>query len=100
LKVSRLLGDPAAILSAPIRRHLRSPVRRPVPDSTVSPETDRAHSVGKAEGGSAICDDIELRDLLLDLQDLIGRVLTDDEIVRQLELKDPDVVTVVRERID
>jgi hypothetical protein len=100
LKVSRLLGDPAAILSAPIRRHLRSPVRRPVPDSRISPQTDRTHAVGMAEAGSAIRDDIEHVDLLLDLQELIGRGLSDDEIARHLELSDPKVVAFVREQVD
>lgn len=98
LKASELLGGAAAAFSAPVLHHLRSPARRPVPDSRVSPRTDEDHPVGMAEAGSAIRDDIEQVDLLMDLQDLIGRGLSDEEIAHRLELKDPGAVAYFRSR--
>ena len=100
LKASELLGGAAATLSAPVLHHLRSPARRPVPDSRISPRTDKDHPVGMTEGGSAIRDPIEQVDLLMDLRDLIGRGLSDAEIAHRLELKDPGEVAYFRSRAE
>jgi hypothetical protein len=100
LKCSELLGGPAAKLAAPVRHHHRSRTPRPVPESTISPQTDRAHGVGMVENGSAIYDDMEQVDLLMDMRDLIDRGLTDEEIARRLELEAPGVVAYFRSRAD
>ena len=100
LKFSELLGGLAATLSAPVLHHLRTPARRPVPDSRVSPQTDQEHTVGITEGGSPVRDDIKTIDLLIDLRDLIGRGLSDEEIAQRLDLKNPKVVAYFRLRAD
>jgi hypothetical protein len=67
LKFSALFGAPDQILAGRTHHRLRSPIPRPVPDSTVSPPTEQAHTSGTVEGESAIHDDPEYRDLLMDL---------------------------------
>jgi hypothetical protein len=99
LKYSKLIGDPAAALSAPIRRHLRSPARRPAPDSRVSPASERPHDVGLVEAGSAVGDFTDAMNLFMDLEELIERGLGDEEIAEKLDLEDPGVVASARARI-
>jgi hypothetical protein len=78
LKFNELLGGAAATLVAPILHRHRSPTRRPVLDSKVSPILDRPHGVGLVESGSAMRDPIETGDLLMDLRDLLERGLSDE----------------------
>ena len=99
LKYSQLLSDPAAILSAPMRRYLRSPAPRPVPDSRVSPAAVTPHGIGVVEAGSAVHDDFDAADLLIDLKYLINRGLADEEIAGKLDLADPGLIAQVRSRI-
>jgi hypothetical protein len=100
LKFSVWCVDPSQTLSAPIRHRLQSPVPRPTPDTRVSPEARSPHCFGTVETVSAIGDLTGQRDLLIDLRDLIGRGLDDNEIARRLEIDDPLTVACVRKRID
>jgi hypothetical protein len=100
LKFSAFWGDPIQTLSAPIRHRLQSPIRRPIPEARVSPTAHSPHLSGTVESVSAIGDGAEQRDLLIDLRDLIGRGLDDQEIARRLEIKDPLAVAFFRRRID
>jgi hypothetical protein len=100
LKLSPMGGDASQILSAPTRRHLFSPVRRPVPDSVISPSIREGNVSRTLEGGTAIFDDINYRDRLIDLRDLIARGLSDDEIAKRLEIPDPEAVAYFRTRSD
>jgi hypothetical protein len=47
-----------------------------------------------------IVDDIEFRDLLIDLRDLIGRGATNEEIAEHLKITDLRMVDQVRSRLD
>jgi hypothetical protein len=100
LKFSALCVDPSQTLSAPIQHRLKSPIGRPIPETRVSPTAHSPHLSGTVESGSAIGDDAEQRDLLIDLRDLIGRGLNDQEIARRLEIDDPLVVAYFRTRND
>jgi hypothetical protein len=62
LKFSELVGGAATALAAQILHRLRSPVRRPIPDSKVSPLSDQPHGMGLVERGSAIRDPNEYVD--------------------------------------
>jgi hypothetical protein len=99
LKYSRFLGDPAAALSAPIRRRFGTPAPRPAPDSRVSPASERPHDVGLVEAGSAVGDFTDAMNLKMDLEELIAQGLGDEEIAAKLELEDPGVVSSARARI-
>lgn len=96
LKFSRLIGDATAAYSAGTRRRLQSPVARPLPDSVVSPAGDAARTSSTVERGSAVVDNAAYTDLLIDLQDLIARGLSDGEIARRLDLDDPLLVAAFR----
>ena len=76
LKLSNIFQSPEDVLSAPMRRRLCSPVRRPVPDSVVSRPSTCDDDHGVVESGSTISDDIELVDLLLDVEELMSQVLS------------------------
>ena len=100
LKFSELLGDPAEILSAHVRHQLRSPVRRPVPDSVVTPNLNQDHTIGIVEQKSTIPHDphnYNKADLLIDLKDLIKEGLSDKEIAQKLDfgnLEDEDIAYI------
>lgn len=100
LTYGRLFGDAKAAYSAETRHRLRSPVARPVPDSVVSPVTDTTRTATTVERGSAVTDDTQFTDMMIDLRGLIARGLPDDEIARRLELDDPGLVTDFRRQGD
>jgi hypothetical protein len=83
-----LVGDPAEILAGPVKRHLQSPVARPVPESTIAPVGEQGRGGGMLEARSAVSDDLARVDLLLDLEELIQRGASDEEIAEQLGMKD------------
>jgi hypothetical protein len=93
-------GDASQILSAPVRRQLCSPVRRPVPDSVVSPSSLESPLAGAVEGSAVIENDIQFRDMLLDLRALIDEGLSDEEIAKRLEIPEPEAVAYFRSRSD
>lgn len=98
IKRSELFQDPASILSAPMRNHIRSPVRRPVPDSVVSPVSDDdATTVVEAE---SVCQDgQEATDQRLDIESMLRRGLGDDEIAARLECE-LETVEYFRDRFE
>jgi hypothetical protein len=82
-----------------MRRWLRSPVRRDVPDSVVSPESGRASTGSMVDGVSHITDDAELRDMLMDLEDLIAKGKSDEEIAREYDKFTPAEVAALRPQL-
>jgi hypothetical protein len=98
LKRSELFQDAASILSAPMRHRMRSPVRRPVPDSVVSPVSDDgATTVVETE---SVCQDgQEATDQRLDIESMLRRGLGDDTIAERLEC-DLETVEYFRVRIE
>lgn len=100
LKYAMACGDPTVVFSASTRHRLQSPVRRPVPDSVVSPPTDQAHTSGTVERISAVSDSTELTDLLIDFKEMVGRQVPDGEIARRLGFGDADAVAALRARLD
>lgn len=101
VKFSTLFQNPADALSRSVRRRLQSPVRRPVPDSVVTPRSQEGSGDGGIVNlGSAVCDDVTLVDLRLDLEDLISRGLSNEEIARRLGVDSPEAIAQVRGRLD
>lgn len=98
LKYGRLLAG-AAARPAGTRRHTRSPLPRPVPDSVVSAGGSEGAD-GVVGRGSVAHDDIGQSDLRMDLQDLIARGLSDEEIADRLDLADPSLVGAFRRTCD
>jgi DNA-binding CsgD family transcriptional regulator len=97
LKFSRLLGDPEDVFSAPIRHRFHTPVRRPVPESAIwTPPSDRL--LGPVGGAGTIPNPMDVRAVLLDLQDLFHQGHSDDEIARRLDLT-AEMVAHARDRI-
>ena len=99
LKLSTVFQDAELILSAPMRHHLSSPVRRPVPDSVVSSSSNDASTAGVVEQGSSCADDHEFVDQWLDAQELFAQGLSDEEIAERLEC-DLDTVAYFRGRFE
>jgi hypothetical protein len=93
--------DSTAVLSAPLRRRLRSPVPRPVPESMVSPrrKEDESQASGVVECGATAQDDVDLHILVMDLEELVDKGLSDEEIAEKLELANPRIVADLRSRI-
>jgi hypothetical protein len=101
LQFSTAAANPAAVSSAPLRRHFRSPAPRPVPDSTVSPvaQQHQSRASGLVESGAAVTDDFEWRDFVSDMRELIKKGFSDDLIAEKMELRDPRIVAAFRSRI-
>lgn len=100
IKFNRLLIDPRDYLSRPIRRFLRPPVPRSVPESVVAPTSREERAIGLIEGTTAVEHDFDQTDLLIDLEDFINRGLPDDEIVRRLGEEYPEEeIAYARERL-
>jgi hypothetical protein len=99
LKFSKFLGDPIVVLSDPIRHRFSSPGPKPVPESVISPATDDVSSPGIVASSATVDRDITIADLLMDLETLIDRGLSDDEVATKLELSDSGLVAYYRTRI-
>lgn len=99
LKYSALLKDPAEMLSRPIRRHMRSPVRRPVPESVVAYASQEESTLGMVEAMNVVEDDFTPNDILLDIEDFINKGLSDDEIARRLGATSPDEIAHAQIRL-
>jgi hypothetical protein len=101
LQFSTAAANPAAVSSAPLRRHFRSPAPRPVPDSTVTPvaQQHESRASGLVESGAAVTDDFEWRDFVSDMRELIKKGFSDDLIAENMELRDPRIVAAFRSRI-
>jgi hypothetical protein len=100
LKLSGLFVDAEAILAAPMRRRLASPIRREVPDSVVTPKVQRAHSTGLVENESARKDGgLESLEVLWDAEDLMARGLSDEEIAERLGVSLVEI-TYIRDRTE
>jgi hypothetical protein len=101
LQFPELCVDSTAVLSAPLRRRLRSPVPRPAPESMVSPrrKEDESQASGVVECGATARDDVDLRILVMDLEELVDKGLSDEDIADKLELSDPRSVADFRSRI-
>ncbi len=85
IKLSETFNDPAQVLSAPMRRRLTSPVRRPVPETTLGTKDQESRDVGIVESERPVRDDQQSTDFLIDLQDLYEQGLSDLEIAERLE---------------
>jgi len=94
LKLSKTLGDAATIASAPMRRRLRTSVRRDVPESVVRPPRDGSKDTGFVESRTMIVDP-EI--FLIDLKDLLAKGLSDEQVAEKLEITE-EVVRYARER--
>jgi hypothetical protein len=98
LKLSEVFVEPEILLSAPMRRRLQSPVRRPVPDTVVSPEMDQPHTSSVVERETqTVGSEQESVDLLLDAEDLIAKGLADEEVAKRLEVS-PEIIHYIRGR--
>ena len=100
LKLSELLGGSGTRRSARVRQRLQTSVDRPVPDSVICPVFDSEHSTSFVERESCIPDEIEQVDLMIDLKDLIGQGLSNEEIAERLELSNSEIVDYFRSRMD
>lgn len=94
------LGRPWGPSPAGARRPTSSPVRRPVPDTTVSHAPDDSRREGVVEQGSAVGADAGWSDLLLDLRGMVASGASDIDIARRVGRVDPGVGMAVRARID
>lgn len=99
LKRSELFQDAASILSAPMRNRMSSPVRRPVPDSVVSPVSNDAGAATVVEAESLYYDDQESTDQRLDIESMLGRGLEDHDIAKRLDC-DIETVEYFRDRVE
>jgi hypothetical protein len=101
LQFPEMSDDSTAVLSAPLRRRLLSPVRRPVPESIVSPrrKEDESRASGIVECGATAHDDVDLQTLVMDLEELVDKGLSDEEIAEKLELPDSRILADLRSRI-
>jgi len=70
LKRSEIFQSTKAILSAPMRHRMRSPVRRPVPDSVVSPVSKDEESESVIESESITRDDQVTVDRWIDAEEM------------------------------
>jgi hypothetical protein len=100
LKLSELLGDPITLLSKPIRHRFGSPGPRAVPDSVISPATDDVSTPGVVASSATVDGDIETAELLMDINSLIDRSLSDNEVAAELDLNDPGLVAYYRSKIE
>ena len=99
LKLSELFADPADVLSGPIRRHLRAPVDRPVPESVINPVSQDRGESSIIEDLSAVGNSVDASDLLLDLTALFESGLSDAEIAERMGARNPEEIAYARERV-
>jgi len=99
LKLSEVFNDPAQILSAPMRRRITSPIRRPVPETTLDSQVRGPGDVGTIEAESMICDDLRLTDFKIDLEELQERGLLEHEIAERLDCS-VDTIKYVQNRFN
>jgi hypothetical protein len=84
LKLSELGGAILGTVSR--RRPLKSPTRRPVPETIVTPAGDDSDEPGIATSGAECSDEAEYSDLLSDISSLIDLGRNDQQIVAELDL--------------
>jgi hypothetical protein len=99
LKYNPLFGATDDILSAPMRRWLQPPVTRGVPDSVISPESNIAHGVGVVERLSAEMPQQNIVELIMDFTELMTKGASDEEIGRELDIAEKELVAKMREQI-
>jgi hypothetical protein len=98
LKLSEVFVNAETIVSAPVRRRLQSPIRRPVPDSVVTPKAQKPHAVSAVEHETAYIDGGQMYvDYLMDIEELTAKGLSDQEIAQRLEV-DVKVIAYLRGR--
>jgi len=110
IKLTTLFLPPGETARVSGRRPLKSKTRRPVPETVLQPKKkgqeepneEMDHAAGLVEAGSAILDDIEALDLVMDIQALVARGLNDQQIMEKLELgsdADARLVGYLRDRL-
>jgi hypothetical protein len=94
IKLASLFLPPGETPRVSGRRPLKSKTRRPVPETVLQPRKKKQeepneemdHATGLVEAKSAIRDDIEAVDLVMDIQTLVARGLDNQQIMEELEL--------------
>ena len=97
LKLNRIFQNPEATFSGPMRRRLSAPVRRPIPDSSISPAFHNERGASVVEQGSIYMDDQALTDILIDAEEMIAKKLSNEEIAIKLGCS-TDIIEYLRER--
>jgi hypothetical protein len=110
IKLASLFLPPGETARVSGRRPLKSKTRRPVPETVLQPKKKKQeepneemdHAAGLVESESAIHDDIDAADKVMDIQALVARGLNNQQIMEKLELKSDDdarLVEYLRERL-
>ena len=99
VKFAGIGGRPDSLPNNVLRRLLNPSAPRPVLESVLVDKPVEHGQVGLVEAKSAVADTIVDRDLILDLQDLIARGLSDEAIAEKLELRDAEIVKEFREHV-
>jgi len=98
------LGEPSASFAKRVKIQLgfdsetSSPVM--VPDSVVSSQSNESHGMGVVESGSAVESQTDYQDLVIDLQELFEKGLSDREIADRMEIPDLEIIADFRRRLD
>ena len=85
MKTSEVI-EPEARPRLTTRRPWRSPVRRDVPETVLAPQEQEGHRGSFLVNNVITPDMLEMTDLLMDIQTLIDRGLSNEEIADELEL--------------
>lgn len=96
-KIRSLVDSPSSDLTARYRRILTSNTKKPVPESIVTPQSIDVGG-GIVSHESTVPSGQRDRELCLDLAELVGQGLPDDEIIRKLELPTDFDISYFRRR--
>jgi hypothetical protein len=112
IKLATLFLQPGETARISGRRPLKSKTRRPVPETVLQPRKkkqeqdqegeEKGHDTGLVEAKSVIRDDIASVDLVMDIQTLVARGRSDQQIMEELELEsdaDARLVGYLRDRL-